>query len=85
MKRARLTASKRRELKALVAAGKIAVAAIPPSAAEIEAAKTPAGGWTRETLARWGVAWPPRPGWKAGLERAHEAARMAGRIKAPMG
>jgi hypothetical protein len=36
----------------------------PPTAAEIEAAKTPRGGWTRKQLAQWGVAWPPRAGWK---------------------
>ena len=32
--------------------------------AEIEAAKTPSGGWTREQLARWGVPWPPPKGWR---------------------
>jgi hypothetical protein len=30
---------------------------------EIFAARTPAGGWTRKTLAAWGVSWPPRQGW----------------------
>lgn len=35
-----------------------------PSAEEIEAAKSPNGGWTRETLARWNVPWPPPKGWK---------------------
>lgn len=29
-----------------------------PTAEQIEAARTPAGGWTRETLAAWGVSWP---------------------------
>jgi hypothetical protein len=38
-----------------------------PTAAEIEAAKTPRGGWTRATLAEWGVDWPPRRGWKKRL------------------
>lgn len=37
------------------------------SAAEIDAAKTPKGGWTRETLAKLGVSWPPPKGWKAAL------------------
>jgi hypothetical protein len=37
------------------------------SAAEIEAAKTPKGAWTRDTLASWGVSWPPPKGWKAAL------------------
>lgn len=35
---------------------------------EIEAAKTANGGWTRETLAKWGVSWPPPKGWKKELE-----------------
>ena len=26
---------------------------------EIDARKTPAGGWTRKDLASWGVPWPP--------------------------
>ena len=34
---------------------------------EIEAAKTPAGGWTREQLAKWGVPWPPPKGWRKQL------------------
>jgi hypothetical protein len=38
-----------------------------PTAEEIEAAKTPAGGWTRKQLAQWGVEWPPRQGWKRRL------------------
>jgi hypothetical protein len=35
--------------------------------AEIVAARTPAGGWTRETLTGWGVPWPPPHGWKEAL------------------
>lgn len=34
---------------------------------EIERHKTPNGGYTRETLAMWGVPWPPPKGWKAKL------------------
>ena len=34
---------------------------------DIEAAKTVNGGWTRETLAQWGVPWPPPKGWKKKL------------------
>lgn len=34
---------------------------------EIDAAKTAKGGWTRKTLAAWGVSWPPPKGWKARL------------------
>lgn len=38
-----------------------------PTAAEIEAAKTPKGGWTKDQLAAWGISWPPPEGWKAKL------------------
>jgi hypothetical protein len=34
---------------------------------EILAAMTPQGGWTGATLAQWGVAWPPRKGWREQL------------------
>lgn len=40
---------------------------IAPTAAEIEAARTPAGGWTKDQLAQWGVSWPPPKGWKKAL------------------
>lgn len=36
----------------------------PISAAEIEAGKSAAGGWSRKQLAAWGVPWPPPKGWK---------------------
>lgn len=35
---------------------------------EIELARTPNGGWTKATLAKWGVPWPPPKGWRAKLE-----------------
>ena len=35
--------------------------------AEIEAAKSPRGGFTRATLAKWGVPWPPVKGWRKAL------------------
>lgn len=41
--------------------------AFAPTAAEIEAAMTPSGGWTRDQLAAWGVPWPPPKGWKRRL------------------
>lgn len=41
----------------------------PISQAEIEAAKTPKGGWKRETLASWGVPWPPPSGWRKQIVR----------------
>lgn len=43
---------------------------------EIEAARTPTGGWTREQLREWGVAWPPPKGWKNAL--AAEPSDIAG-------
>lgn len=40
-----------------------------PTQAEIDAARTPRGGWTREQLAAWGVSWPPPKGWRKALLR----------------
>ena len=34
---------------------------------EIAEARTPAGGWTKEQLAAWGVPWPPSKGWVQAL------------------
>lgn len=52
-----------------------------PSAAEIEAAKTPRGGWARAQLAEWGVPWPPPKGWRRRLiaedARENESAAIA--------
>lgn len=39
----------------------------PTSLAEIEAGRSPAGGFTKETLAAWGIGWPPPKGWKESL------------------
>lgn len=33
--------------------------------------KTQNGGWTRETLAEWGIPWPPPKGWKKHLEQEY--------------
>ncbi|MFE9803505.1 hypothetical protein ACFYP6_32410 [Streptomyces goshikiensis] len=49
-----------------------------PSPGEIEAARTPAGGWKRDQLAVWGVSWPPPKGWKDELIGRREAARQEG-------
>jgi len=35
--------------------------------AKIESLKTPAGGWTKASLASLGVSWPPKQGWKRAL------------------
>jgi len=42
-----------------------------PTVEEIEAAKTPKGGWTKKTLASWGVPWPPPKGWKNELTKTY--------------
>ena len=34
---------------------------------EIDAARTPKGGWTRAQLEAWGVPWPPPKGWLRAL------------------
>ena len=47
--------------------------------AEIEACRTPAGGYsfTRERLATWGIPWPPPPGWRQALERGQDGGDAA--------
>jgi HNH endonuclease len=40
---------------------------VRPSRDEILAKRTAKGGFTRATLAEWGVAWPPPKGWMARL------------------
>ena len=39
----------------------------PVPLAEIMAKQTERGGWTKRTLAKWGVPWPPPKGWKVFL------------------
>jgi len=34
---------------------------------QIEAGRSPKGGWTRKQLAEWGVPWPPPKGWRRAL------------------
>lgn len=45
-----------------------------PSPDEVEKAKTQNGGWTKETLASWGIDWPPQKGWRKELRKAWDAA-----------
>lgn len=61
--------------KKMKAARKIikAGAFVLPSPRDVEAAKSPRGAWTAATLARWGVRWPPKEGWRAELRRRWEA------------
>jgi hypothetical protein len=40
--------------------------------AQIEAGRSPAGGWTRKQLATWGVPWPPPKGWRKKLTEQPE-------------
>ncbi|MEV5124724.1 hypothetical protein AB0K49_18335 [Streptomyces decoyicus] len=47
-----------------------------PSPDEVEAARTPAGGWKRDQLAAWGVPWPPPKGWKDELTERWKAAHQ---------
>lgn len=37
---------------------------------KIDAEMTANGGWTKATLAEWGVAWPPPKGWRKALIEA---------------
>lgn len=39
----------------------------PITIEEIEAARTPAGGFNAKTLRQWGVPWPPPKGWRQTL------------------
>lgn len=56
-----------------------------PSPEQIEAAKTRRGGWTRATLASWGVPWPPPKGWRRILTREHEAQEKGQPFERPHG
>ena len=40
--------------------------------AEIASARSPAGGWTRQQLAQWRVAWPPEKGWRTKLQNGRK-------------
>jgi hypothetical protein len=41
-----------------------------PSPEEVEKSQTEKGGWSSETLATWGIEWPPRKGWRKKLREA---------------
>ncbi|GGV91772.1 hypothetical protein GCM10010228_82920 [Streptomyces massasporeus] len=49
-----------------------------PSPEEVEAARSPKGGYSRAQLAAWGVPWPPPKGWKDELTERWKAARQDG-------
>lgn len=44
---------------------------------EINAARGENGGWTKATLARWGIGWPPPKGWKDALVAGDEIKNIA--------
>ena len=39
---------------------------------EVEAGRSPAGGFTKRQLAEWGVPWPPPAGWLQALLRGED-------------
>lgn len=41
--------------------------ALPRTEEEIDAHQSPNGGFTKATLAKWGVTWPPKKGWRKAL------------------
>ena len=44
--------------------------------AEIEAGKSPKGGFTRQQLAEWGVPWPTPKGWKKALMEGRDPSKI---------
>ncbi len=50
--------------------------------AQIEAARTERGGWTRQQLAEWGVPWPLPKGWRSALVLGSNARDKWARSKA---
>ncbi|SDH08192.1 hypothetical protein SAMN04487974_12023 [Pelagibacterium luteolum] len=49
----------------------------PMTVAQIEAGRSPKGGWTAKTLRGWGVPWPPPKGWRRKLLKGEPVARNA--------
>jgi hypothetical protein len=43
---------------------------------EVEAGRSPAGGFTRKQLAAWGVPWPPPAGWLQALLRGQDGGTL---------
>ena len=54
-----------------------------PSPEEVEAACKGTGGFKKETLARWGVPWPPFKGWRKLLKRKWEIQQETAPPKPP--
>lgn len=45
---------------------------------EIEAGRSPKGGWKAAQLAKWGVPWPPPNGWRKQLIANYENQKLRG-------
>jgi hypothetical protein len=58
-----------------------------PSPEEIRNASTSRGGpgYTRKTLAAWGISWPPQKGWKQRLKRQWREAEAKRKAEARAG
>lgn len=54
-----------------------------PTLEEIEAGKSPKGGYNKATLAKWGVPWPPPTGWKEALIAGKSMEEAGMRTAAP--
>lgn len=52
-----------------------------PSPEEIAASESGNGGWTAMQLAEWGVAWPPKQGWRKELERKYRERKENGNAR----
>ena len=50
----------------------------PMTVAEIEAGRSPKGGWKAKQLRKWGVPWPPPKGWRKKLLRGEPIMRVNG-------
>lgn len=48
-----------------------------PSPDDVQAAQSERGGWSKDTLAGWGIPWPPKKGWRARLRREWEQQQAA--------
>ena len=46
-----------------------------PSPADIEAGRSERSGWTKATLAEWGIKWPPKRGWRRRLAEQWRAGK----------
>jgi hypothetical protein len=50
---------------------------------QIEAGRSPKGGWNRKQLAAWGVPWPPPKGWRIALTCGRDPMRLSQPARLP--